>query len=278
MDSNYQKKYLKYKKKYIDLRGNMSGGTLPLSGASASASSTGYYEQLTDLPEEMIEKILANLDLKTLQNLIKLGNKVLYRIALKYIKIKMNEIEFDLEKIINNKRMQNPTIMQYVNRINSDEEYRRVLARRFEIKIDSFIDKFNELVRTDPRATPKSLTQFFDGPDGGNVYKVILIIKKGNPLRIRDVYNGIEEIELSNIGDFNDAVCSLSYDQNNSGSVVDYFDCSNPLPKERMKYYVNRIVDEFRYLTEISLSLMKYDFSTGPSFIENNPSSITKIL
>jgi hypothetical protein len=276
MDSNYQKKYLKYKKKYIDFKGNMTGGTLPLSGASAS--STVYYEQLTDLPEEMIEKILANLDLKTLQNLIKLGNKVLYRIALKYIKIKINEIEFDLEKIINNKRMQDPKIMQYLTRINTDEGYRRDLARRYEMKIDTFINKFNELVRTDPRASPKSLTQFFDGPDGGNVYKVILIIKKGNPQRIRDMYNGIEEIELANVGDFNQPLCSLSYDNNNSGSVVDYFDCSNPLPKERMKMYVNRIVDEFRYLTEISLSLMKYDFSTGPSFIENNPSSTTKIL
>jgi len=146
MDSNYQKKYLKYKKKYIDFKGNMTGGTL---GASASAEAdlnSSNLKLLIGLPEELIDKILAGIDLKGLQSLTKLDSEVLTRIALKHINTRLNEIEYDLEKIINSKQTREPRIMQYVSRINSDGEYRRTLARRFEMKIDSFIDKFNELI------------------------------------------------------------------------------------------------------------------------------------
>ena len=280
MDSNYQKKYLKYKKKYLDIKdnmkNNMTGGTL---GASASASAdSSNLKLLIGLPEELIDKILAGIDLKGLQSLTKLDSEVLTRIALKHIDTRLNEIEYDLEKIINSKQNREPRIMQYISRINSDGEYRRTLVRRFEMKIDSFIDKFNELIRSDPRATPKSLVEFFDSPNGGNVYKVILKIKLGNPGRFRSIDNESEEIILNNLGDFNIASCSLDYDINNSGGNLTVVDCSSPEPKERMKYYVNRQIDDFNKLSEISLELIKYDYPSGAAFISENPSQITKIL
>jgi serine/threonine protein kinase len=95
---------------------------------------------------------------------------------------------------------------------------------------------------------------------------------------IQTRYYRAPEIILNNLGDFNTASCSLSHDINNSGGNLTVVDCSSPEPKERMKYYVNRRIDDFNKLSEISLELIKYDYPSGAAFISENPSQITKIL
>jgi hypothetical protein len=85
MEENYNKKYLKYKEKYLALKKelshkNMKGGMFP-NGASGDSGALGSFNNLDKLPFDVIyESVLPSLPIKDVVNL-GMTNRRLYEIC-----------------------------------------------------------------------------------------------------------------------------------------------------------------------------------------------------